>query len=361
MHVIGATVAGGAENFVIELALEQLAAGADVTIFALSSRSDAVGRTQVAKLKSAGLPLFFGPTIKVGFRTVFRFRSVMNSIAPQIVHLHTPNTELVFALSSKLGTRTAIKARTIHSTILPAGRQYNWAYRQNCIRLSIACGEAVREKNPVPNTEALTIENGVNFDWPIQTAGLKKIGKEKLGLDDSRRHFVCVGSLKGTSCEASPKGHDVLIQAWQAADMRRFADLHILGEGPLDAELRAMAAADPSIHFHGLVCDVRSWLISCDVFVLPSRYEGLPIAAIEAVGTGIFCIFSDIDALASLGLSTTVRFKVNDQKELAKVLKSDTVFQSSPSLAEIEAFREQYGIKETVSRYYEYYSRLSKM
>jgi glycosyltransferase involved in cell wall biosynthesis len=358
MHVIGATVAGGAEKFVVELALEQLATGADVIIFALSSRCDSVGKMQESKLKAAGLPLFRGPTIKVGYRAVLRFRAAFNSFAPRIVHLHTPNTELVFALASIIGIRNAIKARTIHSTNIPKGRLYDWAYRQNSIQYSIACGEAVREKNPVPNTETLTIENGVNFDWPVQTAGLKKIEKEKLGLDDSRRHFVCVGSLKGASCEASPKGHDVLIQAWQAADMRRFADLHVLGEGQLGTELRAMSAADSSIHFHGLVSDVHSWLIACDGFVMPSRYEGLPIAAIEAMGTGISCVFSDIDALASLELSTTVRFRVNDKQELAKVLKSKTLFEDTPSLTEIEAFREQYGIKKTASRYNQYYSKL---
>jgi glycosyltransferase involved in cell wall biosynthesis len=216
----------------------------------------------------------------------------------------------------------------------------------------------VRKKNPVPNTTALTIENGIDFYWPVQTEGLKKIGKEELGLDASRRHFVCVGSLKGSSCQASPKGHDVLIKAWQAADMRRFADLHILGVGELGEELRAMGSEDSSIHFHGLICEVQTWLIACDVFVMPSRYEGLPIAAIEALGTGISCIFSDIDALATLGLGTTVRFRVDDQKELAKVLASDTVLEKKSSLAEIEAFREQYGIKETVSRYNEYYSTL---
>jgi glycosyltransferase involved in cell wall biosynthesis len=82
------------------------------------------------------------------------------------------------------------------------------------------------------------------------------------------------------------KGHDVLIRAAAELPGVRFA---CVGDGPLRAQLLAQArelgVAD-RMEFLGYRDDIPSLLAACDLAVLPSRYEGLPISLIEAMAAG---------------------------------------------------------------------------
>ena len=53
---------------------------------------------------------------------------------------------------------------------------------------------------------------------------------------------------------------------------------------------------------------------------MPSRFEGLPIAAIEAVGSGLPCIFTEIPSLRELAPPVALWCKVNDVESLAAQL-----------------------------------------
>lgn len=85
------------------------------------------------------------------------------------------------------------------------------------------------------------------------------------------------------------KGADTLLRAWTRAPQGR---LVLVGDGPQEAELRAMGA--PDVLFTGRVDDVRPYLERAGVFVLPSRAEGMSNALLEAMAAGRACIASDI-------------------------------------------------------------------
>ena len=114
----------------------------------------------------------------------------------------------------------------------------------------------------------VTIPNGVDadrFDLPMG------------------RDVLFVGRL------APQKGVDTLLRAWTRAPRGR---LVLVGDGPQEAELRAMGA--PDVLFTGRVEDVRPYLQSAAIFVLPSRAEGMSNALLEAMAAGRACIASDI-------------------------------------------------------------------
>lgn len=71
------------------------------------------------------------------------------------------------------------------------------------------------------------------------------------------------------------------------------ARLVLIGSGPLEDDLRAAAdglgIAD-RVSFAGSRTDVPRLLPAFDVFALSSRYEGLPIALLEALATGLPCV-----------------------------------------------------------------------
>jgi glycosyltransferase involved in cell wall biosynthesis len=73
------------------------------------------------------------------------------------------------------------------------------------------------------------------------------------------------------------------------------------GEGPLRAELEKQVVSDGikgMVEFLGFVADVPRFLASIDIFVMPSLYEGLGVAALEAMAAGKPVIASRVGGLA---------------------------------------------------------------
>lgn len=90
------------------------------------------------------------------------------------------------------------------------------------------------------------------------------------------------------------KGQDTLLQAWRLMQERMPpARLILAGEGRSRAQLERLATglgvAD-TVEFAGLVRDTKSLLAAARVFVLPSRFEGMPNALLEAMAAGLPCV-----------------------------------------------------------------------
>jgi rhamnosyl/mannosyltransferase len=122
------------------------------------------------------------------------------------------------------------------------------------------------------------------------------------------------------------KGVDVLILAMRGVD----ADLVIVGDGPLEAELRALAASTgvadrvtfvPNRPFAELVARYRA----ADVFCLPStsRAESFGIVQIEAQVCGVPCISTDLPTsvpFVNLDGVTGITVKTGDVDSLSEAL-----------------------------------------
>ena len=94
------------------------------------------------------------------------------------------------------------------------------------------------------------------------------------------------------------KGHDLLLTAFAASQAARSHDLVILGQGSLAAKLRNMAQSlgvGHAVHFVGFAENPYSWMAGADLFVLPSRWEGFPNAAAEAMAAGAPVLLADCD------------------------------------------------------------------
>lgn len=104
-------------------------------------------------------------------------------------------------------------------------------------------------------------------------------------------HIVSVARL------SREKGVDRLIRAYPALTQGLpGCSLTVYGEGPARASLESEALSvglDPAAALPGFHTRIHEMLRKADVFVLPSVYEGLPNALMEAIGLGMRVIAAD--------------------------------------------------------------------
>lgn len=355
MHVIGATIAGGAETFVANLAMALSASGHDVVLLALSSRSDSVGNALRQRLPDAGVRFFCGPTEKIGLGTLAWYRRVTKQIKPATVHLHTPNTELVHFLAMLAASKRPRVFRTLHNTRMTLGPMTRLALAKNRVEVSVACGAGVMQvAHRFVAGPVLCIPNGIAFHWPVQNDAERFQARKRLGLATEGWHFLNIGRLSASSTGQLQKAQDILIEAWGRTRFERSdVFLHLLGDGNLRPTLEAACAHDPSVFFHGVRADVHDWLLAADCFVMPSRHEGLPIAGIEALGTGLPCIFSDIPPLRELTEQHALWVPRENAPALSDALQ--TAVKKAMTKPDAAALRQRYGIGGVAAAYAELY------
>lgn len=90
------------------------------------------------------------------------------------------------------------------------------------------------------------------------------------------------------------KGPDLFCQIAKTQPTLQF---HIYGDGPMRAELEQKFAK--YVTFHGQVDMHKHWHM-IDLLCMPSRFEGLPMAALEAMARSIPVLASDVGALPKL-------------------------------------------------------------
>jgi glycosyltransferase involved in cell wall biosynthesis len=101
---------------------------------------------------------------------------------------------------------------------------------------------------------------------------------------------------------ATEKGLNTLIDAWpRVIEVHPRARLVLIGEGPerpaLEARVRALGLSlgkDHAIDLPGSASDVTAALRDSDLFVIPSKEEGMSIALLEAMALGIPLVASSI-------------------------------------------------------------------
>ena len=74
----------------------------------------------------------------------------------------------------------------------------------------------------------------------------------------------------------------------------------------------------------GYRTDVKDFYDMADIFVLPSYQEGLSVALMEAMASGLPCVVSDIRGNADLVNDEELRFSPNDKECLISILKKQT-------------------------------------
>ncbi|MCX4762254.1 glycosyltransferase [Streptomyces sp. NBC_01275] len=285
-------VDGGVARVVSDLTRAQLAAGLHVTVAcpdsALAEELRSLG-ADVRRWQATRSP---GPSLPGEVRRLAR---VLDEARPELVHAHSAKAGLAGRLAVRGRIPTvfqphawsfeAVGGATAALALRWERFGARWADRLVCV------SEAERTTG---------LRAGIAGRWSVVPNGIDPERFRPAPAADAVRAallpdleagaplVVCVGRL------CRQKGQDVLLDAW--ADVLRKAPgarLALVGDGPDLAELRARAPE--SVRFAGAVADVAPWYQAADLVVLPSRWEGMALAPLEALACGRPVVVTDVD------------------------------------------------------------------
>ena len=155
------------------------------------------------------------------------------------------------------------------------------------VDLVISNSEAGRqlliERDKIPAEKIIVIPNGIDLKR-VRVKINEKAKKQELGLNPN--HLI-VGTLSRLEHE---KGIDILLEAVKLV-LAEKPEIHFLiaGGGKLKQPLMKMATAlgvEKSVSILGERTDALELLKIFDIFVLSSRWEGMPMALLEAMAMG---------------------------------------------------------------------------
>ncbi len=290
---------------------------------------------------------------KVSLHAGLEHIKTFRGLDPDIVHL-----SLRHPYSCQWGTVAALRtprARVVaveQLPIPPANARQAIIKRALSARLDahIAVGrDAARELEGwvgLPRDSVQTIYNG----RPSDAAPRR---------ERERPDIVClsVGRLD------EQKGYDVLIDAVAALPT---VTVRIVGDGPMRADLHARArdrAILDRVEFVGWLDDPTPELGAADVFVLPSRYEGLPLSIIEAMFAELAIVATDVGSVGELILDNETGLLVGPDdasavSEAIDVLAGDAALRRRLGSAARTRALEHFSLEGMVASYKALYERL---
>lgn len=285
---------GGAEAMCITLSAELKKMGHDVCIVSLRTYESAL----TERARSYGIEiLFMDKQLGLDLSCIPRLRKFFRSWKPDVIHTHLH--ALKYAYSASLGMGIP-HVHTIHCNVsnhascmdtitLPIYRYLFSHKKVTLVSLSEKICAITAKHYNISAKDSPIVFNGVDltrciskqtYDNPgtlrlIQVASLSRWKNPKASVE-------CVRILK-------QRGADV--------------SLDFFGEGAERPELEKMIAQyglQEQITLHGVSGNVFPELQKSDIFILPSFTEGSPISIIEAMGTGLPVIASNVGGIPDM-------------------------------------------------------------
>ncbi|MFG2945671.1 glycosyltransferase [Streptomyces adustus] len=284
-------VDGGVARVVTDLVRAQLTAGLHLTVACPDGELACALRASGADVRHWRATRSPGPAL---VREVRQLARLLDDVRPDLVHAHSAKAGLAGRIAVRGRIPTVFQPHAwsfeaVGGTAAALALKWErwgarWASRVVC----------------VSEAERLTgVRAGITGRWSVIPNGIDPERFGPAAADHGRAGperavgagaplVVCVGRL------CRQKGQDILLDAWDAV-LRRVprARLVLVGDGPDGDRLRARAPR--SVLFTGAVADTVPWYRAADLVVLPSRWEGMALAPLEAMGCGRPVVVTDVD------------------------------------------------------------------
>lgn len=379
-------VQGGVETHCENLYPRLAAKGCEVIVFGrrpyLEDRDSPHSGTAPIIFKGLKIIPLSCPKNKFLEALVHTFKGVLaaKKLKPDIIHIHASGPSLCIPLARMLGMKAVMtshgpehlrkKWAGLPKYILLMGEYLGVTCANGVISVSEANAERLR-KNYKKDIKA--IPNGVIIPETAGTDGaLKQYGLEK------GKYILAVGRFvpeKGFAdiieVFAKDKGRGTKDEIASGVARPRNDKWKLVIAGRADhedeysRELERKAKENPDIVLTGFITGkpLQELYSHAGLFVLPSYYEGLPIALLEAMSYGLSCIVSDIPANREVGLSEERYFKAGDIEGLAAKIKEsiDQPMEEKERASQISGIAAKYDWDKIAEETLEVYRRYKKI
>ncbi|HPP11786.1 MAG TPA: glycosyltransferase family 4 protein [bacterium] len=241
----------------------------------------------------------------------------------------------------------------------PWRRWYHWWLDKVTVRWCQAiisncyAGQKILVKKQVaPEEKIEVIPNGVEIrqvrPWP----------EEALGLQAGELAVVTVGNLRPAKGQT-----DLLLAASEVFKKKERVKFFIVGEGPLRQELETRVRElkiDSRVKLLGFQKDPLGIVAACDIFVLPSLWEGCPVSLLEAMSLGKPCVATrvgDVPAIIRHGVNGLL-VRPGNCAELAQALLTlleDEAYRRRLGNKAFQTVAERYSLEKMVEAYLSFY------
>ncbi len=323
MFVIWSLGLGGAEQVVI-----RLAAGLDRRRFTpviccmnepgpFASQATSQGIEVIALHKRPGIDL----------KMLRQLTQLMKARDVRIVHAHLWGASFWGRLAARMSGVPIIIVHEHGMQPWRGGLHFlcdRWlAGRTN--RALFASAQVMRtyqEKTGINPATCTMIPNGVALTVPDAN---RETLRQQRGWALDERVIISVGRL------SPEKGYEDLLKAFALLAPRTpNVRLVLVGDGAQRAALQTLQAQlglNGRVTFAGQQQDVAGWLAAADLYVQPSRREGLPLAVLEAMAAGVPVVATDVGDLAQVIMDGRNGYLVPAQQPEALAEKLVTLVQ----------------------------------
>jgi glycosyltransferase involved in cell wall biosynthesis len=237
---------------------------------------------------------------------VARLARAIDDVRPSLVHAH-------FIPADLYGGLAALRARCKPTVLVTA---HNLFHTLRTWRVFLPLYRSMRRRGVhyAGVSKAVTESIAGPLGLPVDAIEVLLNPREPLApitAEERAQAKAACGLGPGTTVVGSfgrviyQKGLDTLFPAFaQFASTRPDSALIIAGDGDQVPALRALATElgiAAKVRFLGAYTDVRAVAQAMDFAVMPSRWEGLPIAGTEAAMLGLPLVASDIEPMTELG------------------------------------------------------------
>lgn len=280
----------GAERQVMLLARGLRRRGWEVSVAALAGQ----GGSAAAELRTAGVA-FLSIGMRKGLadpRGWLRFILWLRRTRPDVVHAHLAHAAWL-ARWSRLFAAVPVVIDTLHSSSTGnfarrLGYRFSRWLPDKVTAVSPSVADSHLSAKMVSGKNLTALHNGVDLDEWRRDEHTRATVRREMGLEDQFL-WVAVGRLEMV------KDYPTLLKAMAA--LSRSTRLVIAGNGPLLGNLSCLSShlgLSGRVRFLGFDSNVKRWLQAADGFVLASRWEGLPMALLEASACGLPAVATDV-------------------------------------------------------------------
>lgn len=297
LHVLGNMNIGGAEARIMDI-YRKIDREKIQFDFLLHTSEKCDYNDEIAAL---GGRIYCVPHISI--RTFISYIKSVNSFFDEhteyrIIHEHATNGGFILHLIAK---KHGIPVRIAHARSAGFGRGILGLFKKIlcyplrfCVTHKFAvsglAGQSRFGKHNVNKGNVQVIPNGINLEHFKYNEVTRNEIREKLGLVNN---FV-IGHVGAFNYA---KNHEYLIDIfYEVCRKINTSILILIGIGDMESSIKQKVETlglSESVKFLGSRTDVPELLQAMDIFVFPSRYEGLPGAVVEAQATGLRCLVSD--------------------------------------------------------------------